>query len=604
MKSPHDTHVLLTRRGALGRFALTGATPLLLGTLQGCSGPGRGDGHVHPDAGIPTAPTPYRNGAVAADHPIASEIGVEILRAGGNAVDAAIAVNAALGVVRPYSCGLGGGGFMVMYSEGTGSAWAMSARETAPPGIWESYYIDLRSSGGPEQASRYGGHAVAVPGTVSGLFLAHATHGSLPMSRLLAPAARVAREGFEADEHFAGAVESLRRTRERLPWTCTVSGWVWEHWCGNGSVRAGSRLENPALADTLERLGREGLSAWRTGSIPEGLARAARDSGGKLTTEAIADYRASACTPLQIEDAFRGDQLVTMPPPSSGGIALAQMFGMNERLLREAGWPRTRTARTSHQMIEAMKIAFALRAEYLADPDFAPVPTRRLTDPAFIRELADQVESNRARAAKEVSDGLQLPEDGGTSHLSVIDRDRTAVAWTSTINGTFGSLVGDPGSGIILNNEMDDFTTFPGSGNLFGLRQSDWNAPEPGKRPLSSMSPSIMIDSDGRIRAIAGASGGPRIINGTFQVLMGMRYWGETAGEAIATPRLHHQWLPDRVAWEAGAESIHGTEDLKALEHAFADGSRGIGVVQAIRVEESGFEPASDPRKGGRAAGY
>ena len=589
------------RRHALGRLALLGASPLLLSGLPGCAGP-RGGAEAFRSSTPPA--TPWRQGAVAADHPIASEIGVDILRAGGNAVDAAIAVNAALGVVRPYSCGLGGGGFMVMYSEKSGAAWAMNARETAPPGIWESYYIDLRSSGGPEQASRYGGHAVAVPGTVSGLFLAHRMHGSLPMSQLLAPAVRVAREGFEADANFVGAVASLRRTRERLPWTCTVSRWVWEHWCDSGNVTVGSRLDNPALGNTLERLGKEGIKAWRTGAIPEALARAARESGGKLTANAIAGYRASACTPLQIDDAFLGDTLVTMPPPSSGGIALAQMFGMNERLLREGGWPRTPSAETSHQMVEAMKIAFALRAEFLADPEFAPVPTEQLTDPTFIKRLVDDIELDRARTAQEISETAQLPTDGGTSHLSVIDEERTAVAWTSTINGTFGSLVGDPLSGVILNNEMDDFTTMPGEGNLFGLRQSDWNAPEPGKRPLSSMSPSIMVDDSGRVRAIAGASGGPRIINGTFQVLMGLRYWGDTAAEAVARPRLHHQWMPDRIAWESDARTPHGADTLAARGHTFETNSRGIGVVQAIRVEESGFDPASDPRKGGTAAGY
>lgn len=556
-----------------------------------------------PPARVP-AGTPYRNGAVAADHPIASEIGVDILKAGGNAVDAAIAVNAALGVVRPYSCGLGGGGFLVMYSERSGSAWAMNARETAPPGVWESYYLDLRSSGGPAEASRYGGHAIAVPGTPSGLFLAHSKHGSLPMKDLLAPAARVAREGFAADDHFADAVESLRRTRERLPWTKTISKWTWTQWCHEGAVQTGTVVKNPALARTLERLGSEGISAWRSGEIPAGLARAARASGGKITPNAIAGYRAANCTPLVIKDAFAGDTLVTMPPPSSGGIALAQILGMHEEHLRQAGWPDSPDLATNHQLLEAMKIAFALRARYLADPDFAPVPTEALLDPTYIEELATNIEPDRARPAKEIGLAAQLPEDGGTSHLCVIDHDRTAVAWTSTINGTFGSLVGDPVSGVILNNEMDDFTTQLGEGNLFGLQQSEWNAPEPGKQPLSSMSPSIMVDDSGRIRAIAGASGGPRIINGTLQVLLGMRYWGRTASEAIKTPRFHHQWMPDAIAWEDNARGPDAGTALEAKGHQFAKSSRGIGVVQAIRVEDSGFEPASDPRKGGTASGY
>lgn len=570
--------------------------------MTGCSSPDRA-GTDTPPAGL-SASTPYRNGAVAADHPIASAIGVDILKAGGNAVDAAIAVNAALGVVRPYSCGLGGGGFLVMYSERDGNAWAMNARETAPPGVWESYFVDLRSSGGPAEASRYGGHAIAVPGTPSGLFLAHARHGSLPMKDLLAPAARVARDGFPADDHFANAVESLRRTRERLPWTKTISKWTWTQWCHEGAVRAGTLVKNPALGRTLERLGTEGISAWRSGEIPKGLARAARASGGKLNANAIAGYRASACTPLVIDDAFAGDTLVTMPPPSSGGIALAQILGMHEEHLRQAGWPSAPDLASNHQLVEAMKIAFALRARYLADPDFAPVPTEALLEPAYIEELATTIEPDRARTAKEIGLATQLPEDRGTSHLCVIDRERTAVAWTSTINGTFGSLVGDPVSGVLLNNEMDDFTTSLGEGNLFGLRQSEWNAPEPGKQPLSSMSPSIMVDEAGRVRAIAGASGGPRIISGTLQVLLGMRYWGRSASEAISAPRLHHQWMPDAIAWEDDARGPDDGSALEGMGHQFEKTSRGIGVVQAIRVADSGFEPASDPRKGGTAAGY
>jgi gamma-glutamyltranspeptidase/glutathione hydrolase len=598
--SPHPQGSI-DRREAVTRLAALGATPGLLALLQGCgTAPSTGTS----SRATSTAPTPYRNGAVAADHPIASQAGVEILKAGGNAVDAAIAVNAMLGVVRPYSCGLGGGGFLIAYSEKTRVTWGMNAREVAPPGVWESYYTDLRSSGGPEQASRYGGHAVAVPGTASGLFHAHAQGGSLPMGQLLAPAARVARSGFEADANHLAAVASLRRTRERLPWTRSISGWVWEQWCHDGAVEVGTRLTNPALANTLERLGDEGISAWRKGEIPEALARVARSSGGKLTAQAIAGYRASACSPLVIENAFFDDCLITMPPPSSGGIAIAQILGMSEVTLMEAGLPRIPDASTSHQLVEAMKIAFGLRAEYLADPKFAPVPIEQLTDREGIRRMAEAIEADRARTAREVSDAQQLPEDRGTSHLAVIDGDRTAVAWTSTINGTFGSLVGDPVSGVILNNEMDDFTTMAGEGNLFGLRQSEWNAPEPGKCPLSSMSPSIILDGNGDIRAIAGASGGPRIISGTLQVLMGMRYWGETAAEAIARPRLHHQWMPDAVAWEPGSKAEHDADALAAKGHVFEKNSRGLGVVQAIRVEKSGFEPASDPRKGGTSAGY
>lgn len=591
----------IDRRTLLHTIALLGATPAGVMLLNACQSSGR-----HQTSGSSTRPqaTPYRNGAVAADHPIASEIGVDVLRAGGNAIDAAVAVNAALGVVRPYSCGLGGGGFLVMYAEKSRKAWAMNARETAPPGVWETYYLDLRSSGGPEGASRYGGHAIAVPGTPSGLFLAHAQHGSLPMERLLAPAAEVARSGFEADDNFAAAVASLRSTRERLPWTKSISSWIWKQWCHDGKAKAGTRVENSALGDTLDQLGREGIDAWRQGKIPQSLVRTARHSGSKLTVEALEAYRAKVCTPLIVENAFAGDTLISMGLPSSGGITIAQITGMLDAVLREAGYPPLDSPEGTHALLEAMKIAFAQRARYLADPAFAPVPWEALLDRDRIEQLSLEIQPARARSAEEISTVTQLPDDSGTSHFSIIDRNRTAVAWTSTINGTFGSFVGDPETGVILNNEMDDFTTISGEGNLFGLRQSDWNLPEPGKHPLSSMSPTIVLDDDGKIRAIAGASGGPRIISATLQVLLGMRYSDRTAQDAIAQPRVHHQWMPDAVRHEARDDNGALQTALETRGHTFESGNRGIAVVQAIRVEEDGFEPASDPRKGGNAAGY
>lgn len=592
----------LDRRQLITHLALLGLGSTTLGTLKACAPRRKLVGEGPPK----TTTTRYKNGAVAADHPLASEVGVEVLRAGGNALDAAIAVNATLGVVRPYSCGLGGGGFLVAHDERSGRSWAMNARETAPTGVWESYFTDLRSSGGPEGASRYGGHAVAVPGTADGLFLAHRTHGTMSMSRLLAPAAEIARTGFEADASHVGAAESLARVRRRLPWTKTISQWTWKQWCLDGAVEVGSKLSNHALADTLEALGRKGIDAWRSGDIPTGLARVARASGGKLSVASLADYRAREIRPLTLENRFFGDTIVTMPPPSSGGIAIAQILATYERLLKAAGRPSLDSVMGRHLLIEAMKPAFALRARYLADPEFAPVPVDELLDEALVEKMVAEIEPGRARSAQEIDEGLQLPEDEGTSHLCVIDGNRQAVAWTSTINGTFGSFVGDPDSGILLNNEMDDFTTIQGEANLYGLRQSDWNLPVPGKRPLSSMSPTILLGPKGDIEAIAGASGGPRIISATLQVLLGMTYGDLDATSAIARSRVHHQWRPDSIRYEEDASqpSEDWQKALETMGHQFDESPRGVAVVQAIRVHPDGFDPASDPRKLGVAAGY
>ena len=597
----------LGRRALLQRVLPLGIAPLLLLGTGGCTPGARrpASSPAMPRDAAARSPVRFRNGAVAADHPIASEVGVEILQRGGNAVDAAIAVNAVLGVVRPYSCGLGGGGFLVVYSEKDRTAWAMNARETAPPGVWESYFTDLRSSGGaPDPASRYGGHAIAVPGTVSGLFRAHRHAGSLPMRRLLEPAARIAREGYHPDGNYLAAIETVRRIRKDHPWTRPVSKWTWEHWCGSGALTRASRVENHALADTLERLGREGIDAWREGSIPRSLAAAARASGGKLSEQAIADYRTTTPPPLVLEDRFLGETIVTMPPPSSGGIAISQILGMQERLLREAGWPDLDSPEAIHLLIESMKHAFALRARHLADPEFAPVPVERLLEDGLVDRMAGEVRMQQARPASELDGGLQLPEDEGTSHLCVIDRERTAVAWTTTINSTFGSLVGDPRTGIVLNNEMDDFTTIQGERNLYGLAQSDANLPQPGKRPLSSMSPTIMVGPGGEVTAIAGASGGPRIISATLQVLLGLRYQGLDAAEAVRRARVHHQWMPDRVRHESRPDAEELATALTRRGHTMEDTPRSVAVVQAIRVEPEGFDPASDPRKEGQAAGY
>ena len=592
----------LDRRQLIARLALLGLSGTGLGTLAACQGMRAGTTHSRRTSHS----VRYKNGAVAADHPLASEVGVDILRAGGTAIDAAIAVNATLGVVRPYSCGLGGGGFLVAHDERSGRSWAMNARETAPKGVWESYFTDLRSSGGPEAASRYGGHAVAVPGTANGLFLAHRLHGTLPMARLLAPAAEIARNGFEADASHVGAVDSFASVRRRLPWTKTISQWAWTQWCHEGTVKVGSKLSNEALAETLDTLGRQGIDAWRSGDIPTGLARVARSSGGKLSVASLAEYRADECQPLTLENRFFGDTIVTMPPPSSGGIAIAQILATYERLLEAAGRPSLDSTMGRHLLIEAMKPAFALRARYLADPAFAPVPVEALLDEALVEKMVAEIEEDRARSAEEVAQGIQLPDDEGTSHLCVIDRQRQAVAWTSTINGTFGSLVGDPESGILLNNEMDDFTTIQGEANLYGLRQSDWNLPVPGKRPLSSMSPTILLNEDGSVEAIAGASGGPRIISATLQVLLGIRYGDLDAATAIDRPRVHHQWRPDSIRYEDSQtpEDSGWRAPLEAKGHQFDEAPRGVAVVQAIRVHPDGFDPASDPRKRGVAAGY
>ncbi|MHC4245884.1 MAG: gamma-glutamyltransferase [Planctomycetota bacterium] len=558
----------------------------------------------------PSPPTPpplrFANGAVAADSALASEAGVEILKAGGNAVDAAIATALTLSVTRPYSCGLGGGGFMLVFDPATGESIALDFRETSPAGVGPDYYVSLPPTASGYDPSRFGGRAVAVPGQLPGMVAAHDRFGSLPLARLVEPAVRAARDGFRVDANHLAAVDAVRRTRTRHPDLRPTSRWVWNRLCGSGDLETGDVIRQPELAVFLERFGREGLAAW---SGPDGaadlVAGVDRAYDGVLQPADLRDYRVAWRTPLIIRDAFDGCDAILMPPPSSGGIAIAQVLSMMRHRLPSAGAPMPGSARYSHLLTESMRHAFADRARHLADADFVDVPVDALLDAAAIEAAADRIDLDAIMPAEacgviESRGTADLLRDTGTSHFSIIDADGMTVACTQTINGSFGSLLAVPRLGIVLNNEMNDFTTIPGEANLFGLRQSDRNLPEPGKRPLSSMSPTILV-KDGRTSMTAGASGGPRIITGTLQVVLEVLHGRRSAADAVNASRLHHQWNPDTLRLEDGIVELR--PELEAVGHT-VEKTGAVGVVQAIVVHEDGLEPASDPRKGGRSAGW
>ncbi len=564
------------------------------------------DGASTPESAPPVTNPRFANGAVAADSAMASEAGVEIMKAGGNAVDAAIATALTLSVTRPYSCGLGGGGFMIVFDPASGESIALDFRETSPAGVGPDYYVSLPPTASGYDPSRFGGRAVAVPGQLPGMVAAHDRFGSLPLPRLVEPAVRAAREGFRVDANHLAAVDAVRRTRERHPDLRPTSRWVWNRLCGGGELEVGDLVRQPELAVFLERFGREGLAAW---SGPDGaadlVAGVDRAYDGVLQPADLRDYRVAWRPPLIVRDAFDGHDAILMPPPSSGGIAIAQVLSMMRHRLPSAGDPLPGSAAYSQLLTESMRHAFADRARHLADADFVEVPVDALLDPAAIEIAADRIDFDAAMSIDScgVIDSrgtADLLRDAGTSHFSVIDAEGMTVACTQTINGSFGSLLAVPRLGIVLNNEMNDFTTIPGAANLFGLRQSDRNLPEPGKRPLSSMSPTILV-KDGRTTMTAGASGGPRIITGTLQVLLEVLHGNRSAVGAVDAPRLHHQWNPDALRLEAGLLELR--PELEAKGHAIEE-IGAVGVVQAIVVHENGLEPASDPRKGGRPAGW
>ncbi len=576
-------------------------------------------GLLGPAVGQPPAPPSHASdhaaGAVACDHPLASEAGAAMLRAGGNAVDAAVAAAFTLSVVRPDSCGIGGGGFMLVHLPARDGeparTIAMDHRETAPAAVDAEYFLRLRDDGSPADVSRIGVHSAGVPGTVAGLLSVHERFGRLPRARVMGPAIAIARDGWVADEHHAAVAGELERRVAAAPHAMPRAAWIRQRLGDSGRIVAGDRLENPEQARTLELIAARGAEAFYRGPIAEAIVQAMQAAGGPMTAEDLAGYRPREFEPVR--GTFRGRTVLSMPPPSSGGTAILQALGILERLdAAGRGGEGPEDPRRVHALAESLKHAFADRAEWMADPDFAAVPLERLLAVETLDDAAARVDAGRTFAPTHYGSAMPPPIDGGTSHLSVVDDSGMAVALTETINLAYGSLVPVPGFGFVLNNQMDDFTTEPGMPNAFGLVQSDRNLPAPGKRPLSSMSPTIVLDSDGAVELVVGASGGPRIITATLQVILGVLDHGMSVGEAVARPRLHHQWMPDVLefepGWAAGASAAADAAAdpvaaMEALGHR--TGRRdGVGVVQAILVREGVRRAASDPRKGGRPAGH
>lgn len=582
--------------------------------------------HVVSCGSIPSHGGRYESMAIATDSPIASEAGLAILNQGGNAVDAAVAASFCLAVTRPQSCGLGGGGFMLiaapdfaadrsarakkvllqagfenaLLKTDTGTTFVgLNYRERAPGALNPAYYSDLDSQ--IEHPSRYGPHAIGVPGTVAGLLLAHEAFGQLPLSEVLQPAITAAENGFSADKHLALAVQETAKQRAKDPDLMPISGQLWQSLAKNGQLRRGTQIRQPSLAQTLRMIAKNGRDAFYDGPIGISLVDTISKLGGTMTLEDLKSYRVSVVEPLVSRVVFQKYTMLSMPPPSSGGIAMQQILSVLDMYVERHGLPPRRSPRYVHTMTEAMKHAFADRSRWLADPEFAPVPVDRLTDRAYHRRLTDQVERVTTREPSAYGMRRALPDDRGTSHISVVDQQGMAVACTETINGYFGSLVLDEKTGIVLNNEMDDFTTVSGGSNLFELRQSDWNFPESGKRPLSSMSPTIVL-SDGRPVIVAGASGGPRIITGTLQVILDVMLFGMTPWDAVASPRFHHQWYPDELRFDESWANDGLVQAMEARGHTISE-IRTVGIVQIVVVDEDGLSAASDPRKEGRPAG-
>lgn len=569
-------------------------------------------------AGLASAREDFPRAAVAADHAIASEAGVEILRRGGNAVDAAVATSFCLSVVRPYSCGIGGGGFMIVHlkddprNPGAGPVTtAINYREQAGAWARPDYYEGLADP----DASTHGGKAVAIPGNVAGLLHALERYGTLDRRTVLGPAIRAAEQGFAVDKHYVDNVKEVIEWLEKDPSRPGRFPFLWDRLLREGRVAAGDVIRLPEQADVLMQIAERGRAAFYEGPVAEAIVEAVRADGGEMTLDDLRGFKVEELQPLEI--GFRGKRILSMPPPSSGGIAVAHILGLLDRRARDLEPMKPGAGEYLHLVAEATKHAFADRARWLGDTSYAAVPVQRLlAGPALDRQAA-LIDMTRTKPQAEYGTAEQLPEDGGTSHFCVIDEQGNAVSCTETINLIFGSLVPVAKYGFILNNEMDDFTTRLGKPNAFGLVQSDRNLPAPGKRPLSCMTPIMVFDGAAagprssspaateRVVLMAGASGGPRIITGTVQASLHVLLFDLGATDAVGLPRFHHQWEPDVLQLEDALRGGEVESDLKQRGHT--TGRREtVAAVQLIRAARSGrgYEAASDPRKGGLPAGY
>ncbi len=550
----------------------------------------------------------FPTAAVAADHELASRAGLDMLGRGGNAVDAAVAASFTLSVVRPYSCGIGGGGFLVVYLPDDPKhgrvVTTLDYRETAPATTTENTFDDDRDP----DASTHGGRAVATPGTVRGLLLALKKWGTLPPEVVLAPAIKAAESGFAADAHYVAS------SKEVIDWIAAHPGaeerfeFLWSRFLKLGQVRAGDHIHAPEQARVLRLIAEQGEKGFYEGEVAEAILRATSRDRGLLARVDLDGYRPVERSPLVTH--FRGRTILTMPPPSSGGIVLAQVFAILEARpedLANAHAAGRNSAPYIHLIAEAGKHAFADRARYLGDTDHVTVPLDDLLSPTYLAARARSIDRSRTFSPEHYGLEAPSPKGGGTSHLCAIDAHGGAVACTETINLYFGSLVAVPEFGFFLNNEMDDFQARLGHANAFGLSHASMNRPAPRKRPLSSMTPTIVTSTregrPDRVEAIAGGSGGPRIISGTLQSLLNVMLFDDDAPAALTAPRFHHQWQPDTLNLEPGLKDTPTDAALRQLGHQTSP-REAIGAVQLIRRKNNAWQAASDPRKGGSPAGY
>lgn len=531
-------------------------------------------------------PVRAANGMVAAQEGIATRIGVEVLRRGGNAVDAAVAVGFALAVTLPRAGNLGGGGFMIVHDAKSGETHAIDYRETAPAGATRDMFLD--ANGEYDRRKAIGSHlSVGVPGTVAGLAMALERFGTMTLAEVMQPAIKLARDGIVVTR---GLRESLTQGRVKRLRKWPASSDVFFK-SDDQLYGIGERWRQSDLAWSLEQIAEQGPRAFYAGEIAERIVADMVANGGLISREDLATYQPLLRQPVR--GTYRGHEIVSMPPPSSGGVHLIQMLNVME------GYDVTRSgqnsAATIHYMTEAMKFAYADRSWYLGDPAYWKVPVAGLTSKSYAAEIRNRIDAEKARTADQIGPGdPKLHEGRNTTHFSVADKDGNVVSNTYTLNLAYGTGIVAKGTGILLNNEMDDFSAKPGVANSYGLIGGMANAIEPGKRPLSSMTPTIVF-KDGKPLLATGSPGGSRIITTVLQVISNVIDHRMNVAAATAAPRFHHQWRPDYLRMEPGF-SIDTTRLLEKRGHVIKP-SWPMGSTQSIMMRPDGFAGASDPRR-------
>lgn len=536
-------------------------------------------------------PSSFRSGLVVAGEKLATQVALDTLKEGGNAVDAAITCALALAVTLPRAGNLGGGGFMLIHNP-QGEVFALDFREQAPYLAHKKMYLDQRDRAKKEH-SRVGPYAAGIPGTVKGLAMALERFGSISWKRALEPAIQLAREGFPVSPWLSQGIRQTQKRFSLFPGSLKV-------FLPQGRVpKPGEIFRQPDLANTLQRLYKRGSEEFYQGETAQILVDSVKKAGGIWQAKDLSDYQAKWREPIRGE--YRGNQIFSMPPPSSGGVHLVQMLNVLEKLQFESS--QHNSADYLHFLAEIQRSAYADRSHWLGDPDFIQVPTQWLTSRKRADEIFAQIQAQKARKSNQVYPGTPPSyESQETTHFSIMDRQGWAVSFTYTLNFSYGCGFVADGTGILLNNEMDDFSVAPGQPNAYGLVGGEANSIQPRKRPLSSMTPTI-VQKDGKAKVVLGAPGGSRIINGVLQALVNHLEFGFNPATSVALPRIHHQWMPDHISCEQGI-SLDTQNLLKQYGHSIAPIHAVAQVMMISKDPHERLVAGLDPRRPGSALGF